>query len=732
MITVEVSGPREVNMQHPPTKRFSRRARAVGLAACALWLTSGATSALAAPPEDTVPAPEPEPASETAPPAPTISPDGIVIEGFRGFYEQPVFVPFGRTVATDGVATAIFHVPDLVVNAAVVAELNGRPVGSWALGDGPGTTQVDIPLPAGLLEPGSNDLRLETNVPLDGDGACRDTSHPGRWVELAGPFDVRFDTVPGTPLSLRDFPEAFVTEADTTTIIIDKGDGAHLTAAATVGGALIEALGRDHNVVVVDSDDGVGGAQIRVAVDPVDPGISISSAADGSPRVDLVATHGEQLIRIAEALMQPGARSQMSGASIDVIDAASLPIEPSAPLQEASDTWLDGASLDELGFGGTSLEGPGVDRVTYTVDLPIGGTISFMELTIDAVATVAAPGLDVYVNGRLVGFAELSAEIDSFAFDVPAELLRPGTNFVRFEADLGTSGGGGGCGGGSSTVTPTTEGRIDILGSTEIRLHEGVGLVADLDDLPYTFRSFTDTRAAVVVTPTEPTVAEAERAVQLAILLGGRGLTAAVVTADEALAEPPTGHRVVFGTADRQPALADDVAALPLGRSVPDRWPGAIEIQLDDRPHTAAIQMVANRESGLTIAVTGRTDDDVLAALDVLLQPELRVGLTGSLALVSVDPLDARSISYEGGEPAPLPTPVESEFDLAPPVTQPPATVAESGGFSRPEVIDEQTGRSNPLTDLVIIVVAALVIGAGAFAYRRFGGRWRPRTTATT
>jgi hypothetical protein len=686
----------------------------VFVAACILLFQPAAALAGAPPPsEPSVPPTDvgdPPSTETTAARSPT-----ILLEGYRAEYTHQFVIPGGRRPGDDGSATVTFRLPDLVVDVAVSAELNGAPIGSWLLGDGPSIAPIEITLPVDALTVGTNELLLETVIPLSIDATCPLSGHPARWIELLGPITPDVPTVAGPPAVLSDFPAVMSSDTGTTTIVVGHIDGAHLTAAAAVGAAITQSLGRDHVIAVATPGMETTGTTVSLLVTGGRGGISIGADTNGLPTTAITARDGTELATLALAYAQPGTRARLVGSSVDAATVLNLAsTETATPVREAGEDWLAGITLDELGYGPTSLEGPGVDRANYSFDLPLGDIYSFMTMTIDAAASAGGPGwtpaIDVYINGRLAGNGVLGDQYESFEVDVPNQLLRPGTNFVRLEVDPGAS---ASCG-----VTPPPTYRIDIMGSTTFRLRHGSPIEPDLDDLPYLLRSSRDTASTTIITPSEPSIDEAGRVVRLAILLGGRGRAPTVMTAAEDTASPTAAtHLVLVGTPDRQPRLSEIARDLPLGGAVPDRWAADIEHQLGGVRHGASIQLARTAEDGLLLAVIADRDGDAIAAVDALLDEELRGRLVGTMALTSAAPLGVVSVRYEG-DPVPPTSDQPSTID--------PADATADTARSEAASFDGGTDGTDraptrPWAELITIGAGIAVLGAVVILMRRFG-----------
>ncbi len=691
------------------------------------------TPAAAAPPiHDT--------ADDTADDTETPAPGGVVIAGYHGVLAQTLVVPVGRAVIAPGVARAHFRLPDLVVDATVSATLNDEPIGSWLLGAGPSETEIDIVLPAARFLTGRNTLRLETSVPLTVDGTCVDPRHPARWVELVEPLAITIPTGTDGQLRLADFPGVIEDASNSTTIAIGSIDGPHLSAAAIVGAAAIAEFGRDHTITLQRlgaAEYGSEQPQIVVAVGDR-PGISVEPLDGDTAQVHIIGGDVDHLVAMARSLGQAGSRAAMSGDRIGQDDAVALLTDRPPVRQTASPEWFEGVSLDSLGYGPATLDSPGVDSVSYSVDLPVGGRAGSMRLDVAAAATLDgpgwSPGVDVLVNGRVAGNVPLDTSIERAIIDVPTELLRPGTNFVRLEADFGRA--ATSC----AAPTPPTH-RVDILGTTTIQLVEATGVEPLLDDLPYLLRTDADTTSTAVIAPSSPSLGEAERAVRLAVLLGGRGLAATVVTADEDVAEPTSArHLVIFGTADRQPRFAAVAERVPLGVEIPDRWPAEIEHQLDGNVHAATIQLARLADSGVLIAIVGATDADAIAAADIVLDPSLRRDLVGATVIAGTDPLAAQPVALEpAGAIASTSTPEPGDTV---PVTSEPA-VADAPDEAAPAATTPviglaggQGGSSNSRLELrvlatIFVTVAGLGCGIWWLLRRAKAGTAPPPAIAT-
>jgi hypothetical protein len=408
----------------------------------------------------------------------------------------------------------------------------------------------------------------------------------------------------------------------------------------------------------------------------------------------------------------------MSAATIDPDTATAVLTDEAPRLQEAGPAWFDGMTLDALGFGATTLKGPGVDSASYSVDLPLGSTAGSMRVRVVASATLDGPGwtpgLDVYVNGRVAGNVPLDTSVETSTIDVPTELLRPGSNFVRLQADFGR--------GSTNCVAPTPPAhQINIVGSTSIRLERDDTIDAELADVPYLLRSFADTTTAAVITPSEPSIEEAERAVQLAVLFGGRGLALSVLTADEDITTPNTArHLVMFGTTDRQPRLAELAHLLPIGAVIPDRWPAEIENQLDGTGRSVSIQLTELADDDLLIAIIGAHDGDAIAGVELMVDSSLRQDLLGSAVIASTDPLGAYPVAYNG-EPLAQPLPAGSTtLTSEVPTEEQPAEIATDLRTPDLAVQDVAVRTSdNRRNTLVIMVLGVAVIGVGGLVLRR-------------
>lgn len=680
--------------------------RAVALSALLLIGSASfvAPGIIAAPPDD----------AEGLPVDDTPNDEGVVISGYRGTYEQTVLVPFGRRVSEPGLGRASFRLPDLVVDATLTATLNDQPIGSWLLGDGPAEVTVEIPLPAEAWNSGTNVLRLETGVPLSIDDICLDPIHPARWIELEQPVAIDLRTTRDGSLRLADFPKVIQDPFGETTIAVGAIDGPHLSAAAIVAAAAVDEFGRDHSINLTTLGADRTAAHIAISVgEPA--GISVFETTDGTSQISIVGADAGQLIELARSLAQRGSRARMSTTTIDPGAALALITEEVPGLQEAGPAWFDGMTLDGLGFGATTLDGPGVDSVSYSVDLPVGGSTGSMRVGVEAAASLDGPGwtpgLDVYVNGRLAGNVPLEDSVETSRIDVPADLLRPGTNYVRFEADFGR--------GSANCIAPTPPtNRIDILGSTSIRLERDGEIEAQLDDIPFLLRSFDDTASTAVITPSQPSIEEAERALQLAVQLGGRGRAPSVITADEEVITPTTArHLVIFGTVDRQPRLSELARLMPIGAAIPDRWPVQIENQLGGSAHSVTIQLGELADAGLLIAIIGASDADAMTGVDVVTDPTLRRELIGTSVIASTDPLTIYPVSYDG---VPLPQPQRSDDTSEPGPSI--ATDELTSDLGAPGRVIE--GLNSPASgsrtgELLIVVLALAAVGVGAVVLRR-------------
>jgi hypothetical protein len=349
--------------------------------------------------------------------------------------------------------------------SSLTISINGSEVRSFKLPIAT-SSRVRIPFPAEMLRPGNNTLEFAGMLYLlaDRDTNCDNWDDPGRWVSLdpGGTLHVSFARR-AFPVDLSSLPELLVQTLENQVegtgarmplvVLPDERRRDDLSAVVAVGYALgshaagssrwnpeivpwssfdaSQAAGR--NLIFIDQtpaalqDVAQAGTNFVAAVhSPWDPA-RVAVVIGDKDRTDGFTP--------ASALSDPS-RAVLLHGSVAYVDQTQPPEPPS---------FLNAASLEDLGYGDRTVRGIGKQDLIYRLFLPYD--IQALSSTL-ALSVAHSPDLDtrassimVFLNGiSVAGIVPTapSGATDPIHIDLPAGRFRAGINFLRISFDLRT------------------------------------------------------------------------------------------------------------------------------------------------------------------------------------------------------------------------------------------------------------------------------------------------------
>jgi hypothetical protein len=646
------------------------------------------------------------------------------LAGYSPSTQIDVRVPAGFAPAADGQLTLGYTASPLVTNAVLTVSLNGKLVSSAKLA--PELGQLVATLPAALLRTGTNQVVIDASIPLSIDADCPDSSHPARHVTFDPSSRVTLALQP-TELTLTDFPEALeplgYDNRVLTVVVPDAPAADDLSAAAVVVAAIRNSAATSVPIVVkslADPTPSVGPEVIvgtadelaAAAVNPL-PGkindgfVSITHNAAGQSSLVVSGSTALEVLQAATALTDPIARARFTGAS-SAVDGAITSVDQIAK-------WAPAFSFADLGYKARTISGPGTDGAVYSFDIPTSEQTNRVTFAVNAARSASTinhtDGLSILLNGQLVGSLKFDTKTGVIAegtLTVSGDVLRPGRNFVRLEAEF--SGAIVNC-----TSVRNLDESITIAETTRLTLETGTGPAQlDLNDVPYLFRAPADSASLVVVTPSQPMPADFAAAIDVATLLGREVGPARIALTDKALTTGANAlsHFVLLGEADRQPLLAD------LGVGIADR------VVTPARPDQLAVSDV--RFDGLVevlrspwtasqgvLVITGRNHSGYTEAVRSVLDVAARGGLDGPATLVGTNP----DLSLQLLPVAPTAHPVQAAAPVAADVIAPTTTTTPVPVTTAPPV-KAAPGANKQATWWALGAAILVVLGLGVLIFR--------------
>ncbi len=578
-----------------------------------------------------------------------------------------------------------------------------------------------------FIEPGNNTLRIVSDIDLTIDRDCKDPNHPARRIKFSKFASITVPLDDTGNLTLGDVPAALLplgnVEPRLEVHLVGDDVGPLASAAAVVVSALeddapieVDVTVSRHradafNISVLDPAYPaiIVGMSADVDVDPSDDGSPIASIRRSPTGLAVLTVGGEtpnNVISNAVALV-----------SSDVSSTETSEDDP----EERS------LSFEELGYGDRTLSGPGRDSTVYGFDVPISAVPNGATIFVDArgSSSVELGGVGVVVNGERIGvapFDEFGRSGES-GLRIPREVLRPGRNLVRIDADFDERS--------PSCSAPPPMQSIEISATTQVDLEAGLEVVdLDLDDLPYVFRDRLDSGSLTIVLPSDPTTEELAIALQLADLLGADDRPARIAEAEElddaGLAE---SHLVVMGAPERQPLIrvfaAEPESDLdPFAITTVAMDGSVVDTPVADADPAPAVVRFATRTQAtgrVVLVLSGLDDDGAALAYRSLIDVELRPLLDGGAASIDENNDGVFVTPLVGGIPLVLDSTVDEPASQQTVLVDEPIDITLSDSFPAEGLGPEGTTLPDgpPLTLTLGALGLSTLAGAGYVRYRR-------------
>jgi Bacterial cellulose synthase subunit len=573
--------------------------------------------------------------------------------------------------APDGAALVVDYQINTTATATMTVEVNETQIDDLVL-DAPGGTAT-IQVPANLILPGENSVRLAANIDLTISETCVDPTHPSRKFTLGASSHLSIPMAPVGVLALTDVPAALEPLGGVDRVVnvhlVGPFTGELASAAALVVSAVREAatpqvaisvashsavefdetdLNPDRPSIVIGRLESLGSSPTYLGLHPVDldtqePGlIAVTRGIAGGAVLTVSGSTDLAVEAAAQAFADPARRTGFVGTQ-DTVAIENIPVA-GRPVERQT--------LADLDYPDRTLDGPGRASTTYGFDIPIDRISPGALVAVNAQRSSGSDqleGVGVSVNGKRVGVVSFGADgrTTDEPIQVPSELLRPGRNVLKLDADF--VGEPTDCAG-----SPPPQ-SVEVSAATTIDLDGVINVVdMDLDDLPYTFRSPSDSERLSIVLPKAPSDAEISAAIELADLLGADDHPARVTASGELdETDTATNHLVVLGTPTRQPLIAR-LAAIPGSGIAPDDITSLVAVDAPDGSSAAArpagtspadgvIRFVPSStpSSRLVLVVSGLDDGGTNRAIATLLDIDRRDELVGYAATLHTSGVDS-------------------------------------------------------------------------------------------
>ncbi len=555
----------------------------------------------------------------------------ITLRGYRAIETLTFTVPAGMApTAPLRLQLATTPTQQAAADAAIVVSVNGDPVDTILLAEQPPHV---ISIPPGLISTGENTIGLSASIGLDTDGECVDPNHPARWAIVGVDTELRGTFVPVRELAIDDFPAAMAplgTALEPAVVVLPSNPTPDDLSAAA---AIVFAIARvDDTAGWAVAWHGDAAAPSTTAPTVLIGGTtSESSAREGSATLTRTAAGGPHLtvnasgdgsvMAVADTLIDPLAVMPLQGNTLEV-EGAPLRSPTPPPSQ---------FTLGEIGYDQRTVRGIGERSVIYRFDVPFEWEPDNGVLRGQVVADPSR--MSVALNGRQISTTELNAadgqhELRSTA--LPADLMRPGLNFLRFTFDLTAS---------AQCLPSDSSPSAAIPPSMAIELpHRINGGRLDLSDFPFLFFAEPDMAMLTIVLPDRPTPGDIEDGLEIVAAFGGSTSRFAprMVTSADVDETVTSGHVIVLGEAGRQPLLGDLENALPVPLDA-----GGQPLHISDvaagqtvGPGTAQLLGSPWAENRVVLAVTGPTTASYASALDAMLGARATADIAGPAVLV--------------------------------------------------------------------------------------------------
>lgn len=629
------------------------------------------------------------------------------LHGVRATREYGVMLPQHWQVQAGNTLVLRFsHSPALRPNSSLAVDWNGTRLMSVLLtADNVKEGSLRTEIPAALIRPGYNVLRVETYMGIQ-DDFCTDIENPAVWmtVHSSSYLQVNFIAQPPTA-DLGAFPAPFIEPSslvtNTVTLVLpDQPSIAELTAVATIGAKLgqlaawrplhvdvqsastfdphratmhLIVIGTRERLphildlpIVKTSNAGTRFTDLRGEPLPPSAGVLWAQLVPQRDVLMLVVTGEDEsaLLTAARALASTPTYTRLNGP---------LGVVLQVPPPKGNSTPEQTLTLEALGYRDITSQGSREQTLNYVIPLPMawqiqeGATLD-LHFAHSALLDANKSSLNVLLNDTPVGSILLTSKTATdgrVTFALPARLFRTGENTLKIVGNIQIA----------RHIQDTTdclntyyrEAWLVVYADSRLRIPGApTNLPATLSNYPRAFIGAMDLSDLAFIVPTQSNVAIARALVRMTARLGrwAQGDTLAPLVVD---AQTPTTARyqILVGRPSQNPAIAKLKSVLPQPFSSDSDEPEPVAHVAQVLPPRGSVGYLQATTLGTQprLVVTGNNDEGVLWAADALSTPELLGKLRGDLVIVnapaSLTALEVRTKDNPAAltvtQPTPLP-----------------------------------------------------------------------------